>query len=176
MRLKHPLLTVVALLALAGPAAGQKLEKDASRAAHHQLAPRALSGRVVDAGSGQPIGAAQVEIVGTNRGAITDDDGYFRIVVDDEAPLSGRRDVRAVSIGYAPIVYEDLLIEPGAVIEFRLEPSAVASTNCFILGAFAVGDILGPRASDQAPFGRPMLRALDLRHATSTTWSIRLNP
>lgn len=38
-----------------------------------------LTGRVTDAGSGTPIPAAQIQVVGTSYGSVTGDDGRFRI-------------------------------------------------------------------------------------------------
>ena len=38
-----------------------------------------ISGRVVDATSSAPVASAQIQVVGTTRGAVTGDDGRYRI-------------------------------------------------------------------------------------------------
>ncbi|HEX6587871.1 MAG TPA: TonB-dependent receptor, partial [Longimicrobiales bacterium] len=82
-----------------------------------------IQGRVVDSQSGQPIAAAQVEVVGTNRGNITNDDGYYFI---NDVP-AGLQDIRAVSIGYQEVVVNDQRILGGQTHtqNFSLAPTAV---------------------------------------------------
>ena len=82
-----------------------------------------IQGRVVDSQSGQPIAAAQVEVVGTNRGNITNDDGYYFI---NDVP-AGLMDIRAVSIGYQEVVVNDQRILAGQTLtqNFSLAPTAV---------------------------------------------------
>lgn len=82
-----------------------------------------IQGRVIDSQTGQPIAAAQVEVVGTNRGNITNDDGYYFI---NEVP-AGLRDVRALSIGYREVVVNDQRVLAGQTLtlNFELEPTAV---------------------------------------------------
>lgn len=56
----------------------------------------AITGRITDRASGQPIAAAQVQVVGTTRGASTGEDGRFRIAgVPD-----GTYQLRVLRIGY----------------------------------------------------------------------------
>src|SRR5438552_15999251 len=57
-----------------------------------------LRGRVVDKESGQPIVAAQVTVVGTSLGALTNNDGVFTIT----GVGAGQVTVRAARIGYQP--------------------------------------------------------------------------
>jgi len=82
-----------------------------------------IQGRVVDASTGAPIAAAQVEVIGTNRGNITNDEGYYFI---NEVP-AGLRDVQAVSIGYRPVVVNDQRVLGGQTLtlNFQLEATAV---------------------------------------------------
>src|SRR5262245_56708461 len=64
-----------------------------------QQAPQGtVTGRVVDASSQRPLADAQVSIVGTQRGAVTNENGEFRIV---HVP-AGAQTVRAQRIGFAP--------------------------------------------------------------------------
>src|SRR5688500_10681783 len=82
-----------------------------------------IQGRVVDSQSGQPIAAAQVEVVGTNRGNITNDDGYYFI---NDVP-AGLMDIRAVSIGYQEVVVSDQRILAGQTHtqNFSMAPTAI---------------------------------------------------
>ena len=102
-------------------------------AGHGAVAPRearpgadrigAIAGRVIDAESHRPIAAAQVEVIGTRRGTITNDSGYYHIV---DLP-AGMMDVRAVSIGYDPILVSDVRVMPSDTVEldFALYASRV---------------------------------------------------
>ena len=58
-----------------------------------------ITGRVTERGSGAPVAAAQVRVVGTNRGALTGEDGTYRIV---GAP-PGAAQVQARRLGYGAI-------------------------------------------------------------------------
>ena len=82
-----------------------------------------IQGRVVDAQSGQPIAAASVEVVGTNRGNITNDDGYYFI---NDVP-AGLMDIRASSIGYGPVLVNDQRVLGGQTLtqNFQLTATAV---------------------------------------------------
>ena len=94
-----------------------------STAALAQASTGKIQGRVVDAQTGQPIAAAQVEVVGTNRGNITNDEGFYFI---NEVP-AGLMDIRAVSIGYGTVVVNDQRVLAGQTLtqNFQLAPSAV---------------------------------------------------
>jgi TonB-linked SusC/RagA family outer membrane protein len=58
---------------------------------------RRISGRVTTEGSGEPIPAATVQVVGTTYGAATDDQGRFSVSAPD-GPVT----LRVRRIGYAP--------------------------------------------------------------------------
>src|SRR4051812_9763388 len=57
-----------------------------------------VRGRVVDKESGQPVVAAQITIVGTSLGALTNNEGQFTIT----GVTAGQVTVRAARIGYQP--------------------------------------------------------------------------
>lgn len=82
-----------------------------------------IQGRVVDSQSGQPIAAAQIEVVGTNRGNITNDDGYYFI---NDVP-AGLMDISATSIGYGTVVVNDQRVLGGQTHtqNFSLNPTAI---------------------------------------------------
>jgi len=56
-----------------------------------------ISGRVTDAGSGQPIAAAQIAVVGTNQGTQTNTEGQFTL----RAVAAGQVEVRVLRLGYS---------------------------------------------------------------------------
>jgi len=57
-----------------------------------------ITGRVVEAATQRPLPDAQVSVVGTQRGALTNEQGDYRIVGITPGPVT----VRAQRIGYAP--------------------------------------------------------------------------
>ena len=71
----------------------------------------AITGRVVDSASNQPIAAVTVRIEGTARGTVTRDDGTYML---GTVPVGTAR-VRAARIGYAPQVV-DVTVTPGAPV------------------------------------------------------------
>ncbi len=77
-----------------------------------------LKGTVLDIETGSPIVGASVLVVGTDRGAATDNSGIFRIA---SLPV-GSYSVRVNSIGYDPTTRTDVIIRAGRTtnIEARL--------------------------------------------------------
>ena len=57
-----------------------------------------LAGTVTDRSTNAPVPAAQVQIVGTTRGALSGDDGKFRIPAVSAGPIQ----LRVTRIGYDP--------------------------------------------------------------------------
>ncbi|MGQ0713749.1 MAG: SusC/RagA family TonB-linked outer membrane protein [Gemmatimonadaceae bacterium] len=82
----------------------------------------AITGRVVDSASNQPIAAVTVRIEGTARGTVTRDDGTYML---GTVPVGTAR-VRAARIGYAPLV-ADVTVTAGAPVtaNFTLAPAGV---------------------------------------------------
>ena len=91
-----------------------------------------IQGRVVDAQSGEPIAAAQVEVVGTNRGNITNDEGYY--FINDVPP--GLMDIRAEGLGYGAVVVNDQRVLAGQTLtqNFSLQPTAVEIAEIVVQG------------------------------------------
>jgi iron complex outermembrane receptor protein len=77
-------------------------------AAHAQTG--TLAGRVTDAAGGRPLGGVQIRLVGTVQGAITRDDGTYRVQV---AP--GSYTLRAMRIGYATAT-DSVVIDAGQTV------------------------------------------------------------
>lgn len=102
------LLAVVALLAAAGPGVAQQGE---------------VTGRVTDAATGQPLAGAQVMVVGTNLGTLTNSTGNYVI----RGVTAGSPRVRVLYIGYSEQTTTVNLVAGGtATVNFELQASAIA--------------------------------------------------
>ena len=81
-----------------------------------------VTGRIIDAATQQPLPGAQIVVVGTTLGTLTNQEGRFLI---PNVP-SGARQIRAVLLGYGQAV-EDVNVPAGgtAVVDFELATSAI---------------------------------------------------
>jgi hypothetical protein len=83
--------------------------------------PGSLTGRVVDAATQAPLGAASVTVAGLERGVLTSSAGTFGIF---DVP-AGSYVVRVSQMGYAPVTLTDVLVSPGrgsqVVAELRVQ-------------------------------------------------------
>lgn len=70
-----------------------------------------IKGRVLDAHTGEPLAQANVVLVGTQRGAATDENGYFRI---EQVP-EGKYQLKAAYIGYE-VITEPVTLTAGEEI------------------------------------------------------------
>ncbi len=82
-----------------------------------------LAGRVIDKSTGEPLPGASVVLLGTQLGAITDENGQYFII---GIPV-GTYDVQASFVGYRPVVVRGVEINAGYTRElnFELEPTTV---------------------------------------------------
>lgn len=82
-----------------------------------------IAGKVIDAVSGEPLIGANVIIMGTTLGAATDFDGNFFII---NIP-PGKYEVKASSIGYNAIVFQDVKVsvDQTTKLNFELQEEAV---------------------------------------------------
>lgn len=82
-----------------------------------------VAGRVVDAGTKEPVPSAQVTIVGTRRGAVTDSKGEYRIGSLEAGPIK----VRAQRIGYE-VATQTVTVPAGGTVtaDFALATRAVS--------------------------------------------------
>lgn len=85
--------------------------------------PGTVAGTVTDRATNQPIPNAQVVIVGTTLGTITNAQGEFQVA----AVPSGARQVRVLRLGYQAVT-QSVTVTAGATtpVNFALQPSAVA--------------------------------------------------
>jgi len=72
----------------------------------------AIAGRVKDAASGVPLAEVQVTVLGAQRSAITDTAGVFRL----REVRPGWQRVRAVHLGYRPVLRDSVLVRAGETI------------------------------------------------------------
>jgi hypothetical protein len=85
--------------------------------------PTAITGRITEATSGQPIPGAQVMIVGTNLGAQSNSNGTY--IVRGLAP--GNVTVRVLTIGYTEKSQQvNVAAGQTATLNFQLETMAIA--------------------------------------------------
>lgn len=81
-----------------------------------------VTGRVTDAGSGQPVSSAQVRVVGTNLGTLTNQEGVFTL---RGVPL-GTATVRVLTIGYGE-ASRQVTVAAGqtATVNFALQATGI---------------------------------------------------
>lgn len=82
-----------------------------------------VTGQVLNADTGQPLGEAQMVVVGTNIGVLTNDAGRYLI---NRVP-EGTQEIRAVLLGFAQQT-QTISVTAGesAVLDFSLNPTAIA--------------------------------------------------
>jgi Ca-activated chloride channel family protein len=93
MKNRFPLLLLPLVLLAAGPVA---LARPAGAILAAKVAPRAVSGRVTDQATGQPLPGVAVLVQGTTTGTSTDHQGRYALAVPDGARLVFS------SVGYLP--------------------------------------------------------------------------
>jgi len=123
MDLKRLLLTPLAVLATVGAILAAPAQAEAQQGI--------IIGQVVDGRTGSPIASAQVSIVGTQLGTLTDREGNFRI----PNVAAGPQQVRAVFIGYRTSTQEVQVLGAQTVtVNFQLSESAVALDELIVTG------------------------------------------
>jgi TonB-linked SusC/RagA family outer membrane protein len=90
-----------------------------------------ITGRVLAAGSGEPLSAVQVSVPGTQRGTITDRAGVFRMT----GVPAGEREVRAELIGYTSITTTVTVVGGETVsADFNLRQTVVNIEEIIVTG------------------------------------------
>jgi TonB-linked SusC/RagA family outer membrane protein len=91
----------------------------------------AITGRVTDARTGQPIPGVTIEIEGTTIATAAGDDGRFRLA---SVPV-GRRTIVARRIGYAAVRQPVTIDAAGqAAVDFALQPAALSLDAVVVTG------------------------------------------
>jgi outer membrane receptor protein involved in Fe transport len=90
-----------------------------------------VAGRVYDAETGEPLIGANVEVVGTMRGAVVADDGLFFVVNLDPGTYS----VRASMIGYGPMVVDGVIVmaDLTSELQFGLEQTPIEAEEVVVV-------------------------------------------
>src|SRR2546425_3807570 len=109
-----------------------------------------IVGKVTDAQTGEPIINANILVVGTQRGSVTDIDGKYTII----AVPGGTVTVRASILGYATAEVRDLKIgvDQTTTLDFRLTSSALQLNEQIITAQKLVNNMVttGTQTSDAA--------------------------
>lgn len=114
-----------------------------------------LTGRVTDAGTGESLSGAQIQIDGTAMGALSNTEGRYVIRVP-AGELSGQEiELRAALIGYAEIRRTVTLTEGTAVVDFALEPSTPDLNEIVVGGEDEERSRIRRETGNAAPGVRP---------------------
>src|SRR5437016_5272990 len=145
--LRSQILPMLIILAAAGPALAQ--DKGT------------ITGRVTDRKTGHAIPFATVNVVGTQRGALTTSEGAYQVTA---VPV-GTWEVRAQLLGYKPDSRAGVVVTPGkpTVVDFALEDIIVRQEK--------VVEVTGERQLVEVKQGATIRRvtAGDIRNLAVTT-------
>ena len=103
-----------------------------------------IRGRVVDAQSGEPLATAQVVVVGTTFGALSDASGNYTI---SNVP-TGLYTVQVTRLGHARTQRENVQVSDGATVtvDFQMRTSALALEGVVVTG------LADPTSARRVPF------------------------
>jgi hypothetical protein len=93
-----------------------------------------ISGKVVVHNTLRPLPGANVQVVGTAYGGVTDDDGGFKI----ENVPAGHYMVKASVIGFEPSILTDVVVSPikPVILQFNLEEKSVEVGEVTVRGEY----------------------------------------
>jgi TonB-linked SusC/RagA family outer membrane protein len=91
--------------------------------ARAQTSQGTITGRITDAANGQPVASAQVGVVGTSAGALTNQDGIYTV----RGVSPGNVTVRVLRLGYAEL-RQPTTVTVGTVTTLNLQLRAVTTT------------------------------------------------
>jgi TonB-dependent starch-binding outer membrane protein SusC len=90
-----------------------------------------ISGRVVDAATGEPLAGVSVSVVDTRLGSLTNASGAYTIT----GVPAGTHQVRAQRVGYAAdLQLVTVAADQSATVNFRLEAAAIALQEIVVVG------------------------------------------
>lgn len=89
----------------------------------------AVTGRIIDASTMQPLSTAQVVVVGSNIGGVTNRDGVYSL----RGITPGEVAIRVINLGYAEQT-QRVTVAPGqtATLDFALTPSAIVLSGVVV--------------------------------------------
>ena len=113
-----------------------------------------FSGKIVDAKTGEPLPAANVQILGTLRGASADANGEFQVLNLPPGTFS----VRASMIGYKSQTIENVkvLFKRTATVDFKLEETTIEFDPIVVLAGKS------KQRLDQAPVSISVVSSRDI--------------
>ncbi|MDZ7295147.1 MAG: TonB-dependent receptor [candidate division KSB1 bacterium] len=119
-----------------------------------------VSGTVIDGQTGKPLPGANVQILGTTRGASADRNGAFLIA---NLP-PGRYSVRASMIGYRAVTIDGVSIAEGQEVRlaFALQPAPIEFDPIVVVAGKA------QQRLDQAPVSISVVSARDIQQRAAT--------
>jgi len=120
-----------------------------------------ITGRVLDAASGQPVQGANVQVVGTSVAATTNEDGRFAI---PSAPV-GVYSVEARRIGFGNSVKENVRLVADSVITLTFE----LTVNPLRLNEMVVSASLDPTSGRKTPYTVDKITSENLPVAPTTS-------
>ncbi len=120
-----------------------------------------LAGRITDAEAAEPLPGANVVLLGTGLGAITDPDGNFRLT----GLPAGVYDLSISMVGYTPALRKDVTVAPGDTvhIEVRLVPTVIE------MPALVISASKRPRNIVDTPTSVALIDAQDLQTHNSVS-------
>jgi hypothetical protein len=124
-----------------------------------QEVPGTVQGVVRDAGDGDPISGVEIELVGTDRSAVTDASGSYVIT----SVPGGERRLRARRLGFMPLEVDLSVPSAGVVsVDFHLQVAAfVLPTLGTTVAAVDPGPGLHKPTADEPIPARAVVRVLD---------------
>lgn len=89
-----------------------------------------IAGKIVDAETGNPLPGALISVVGSEKGAISDDAGYYFII----NLMPGNYTIKATMIGYQATTVLDVRCNPDLTtrINIRMKPSPITTEGVTI--------------------------------------------
>ena len=124
-----------------------------------------VTGQVTDQATGEPIANAQVVVVGTQRGGLTDQEGRFTVA----NVSTGSREIRAQSIGYRSVTQTVQVPADGEVAaNFQLSATAVALDEIVVTGVAgetqrrAIGNVVDRISASELAETGPITSVQDL--------------
>ena len=118
----------------------------ATAGAQQPAAAGTITGRVTEQGSGAPLSAAQVFVVGTTRGSVTGENGSYRIL----GVPAGTVQLRVRRLGYEPAT-QTVTVAPGATATADFTIGRAAATQLEQVVVTATGESQRLREQGSAP-------------------------
>ena len=127
---------------------------------HQRTNPIVVVGRVTT-GNAQPLASAQIAVLNTTLGALSDNDGRYRVIVPLASTKNREITLIARRIGYSPVTRTIQPSTDTVTVDFALTPSVMQLSDVVVTGAAvehqrakvgnAVASVDAQRAAAPAP-------------------------